>query len=160
MGKILGNLKTARTVGFLMEFSYPRGGRSGRLRSCSKTAKKFGHWRFHRFGNSQQGFDGNDFLAPFNFAYIFGIQVNQFCQLFLRQLCIFAMQANGFSNEFPVRENRLSFSFVTGHSQKPYARIEESLHQQHAGILLLLPYNRGVGCVNGFGKGYGLCERD
>ena len=68
-------------------------------------AKKQADRDFCRFGNAQQGFNGNYFFAALDFTNVFGIQVSQFSQLFLRATGALAIKTNGVTDDSPMPQD-------------------------------------------------------
>jgi len=79
----------------------------------SNIAKERADWNFCRFGDAQQGFDGNYFFAALNFANVFGIQVSQFGQFFLRKAGTLAIKTNRVADNSAVSQDWFS-SFLRG----------------------------------------------
>ena len=78
----------------------------------SNVAKEQANWNFCRFGDAQQGFDGDYFFATLDFADVFGVQVCQFSQLFLRATGALAIKTNGVTDDFPMPQDRLALFFL------------------------------------------------
>jgi len=65
-------------------------------------SKEFTNGDFYCSGDTQQGFNGNDFLPTFNLSNIFRIQVNQSRKFLLGEICFSAVKTNGITNYFSV----------------------------------------------------------
>jgi hypothetical protein len=73
---------------------------------------------FCSLGDAQQGFNGNYFFAALDFAYVFGVQVCQFSQLFLRATGTFAIKTNGVTDDSPMPQDWFPFFLRICHSLK------------------------------------------
>ena len=78
----------------------------------SNVAKEQADWDFCNFGDAQQGFDGNYFFTALDFANVFGVQVRQFSQLFLRATGALAIKTNGVTDDSPMPQDRLALFFL------------------------------------------------
>ena len=65
-----------------------------------------------RLGDAQQGFNGNYFFTTFDFTNVFGVQVRQFSQLFLRATGALAIKTNGVADDSPMPQDRLALFFL------------------------------------------------
>jgi hypothetical protein len=90
-----------------------------------KATKKVACWNLDGFCDPQQGFDGNNLLAPFNFAKIFRVQIRSFGQFLLGKLCLFSVVADCLTNNFPVSQAR--FSFGIAHNCQELAKMTPEL---------------------------------
>jgi hypothetical protein len=97
----------------------------------SNAAKEIPDGNFYRLCDTQQGFNGDNFFSAFDLTDIFWIQIHRFSQLLLSETGLFAINANGIANRFPMPQNR--FFLRVRHTQR-LPRPAYGLHQQHAGI--------------------------
>ena len=77
-----------------------------------KITKKVAWWNLDGLCDPQQGFDGNNLLATFDFAKIFRVQINFFGQFLLGEPGLFSAAANRLANNLPVPQERLSFGIA------------------------------------------------
>jgi hypothetical protein len=80
--------------------------------------EKLAYGNLDRFGNTEQGLDGNDFLPALYLAQVFGIEVRLLSQFLLREPGPLAITPDRFSQKLAMPKDRFSFPFAVRHNPK------------------------------------------